>query len=109
MKFLKGVVIVMGIAIAVGIGILGYVIYKRSGALIAQEEEPAPPLAEQGALPAFPPASLGLPAGSRVQKMVVSGGRLVVSVVVPEQGERIVIIDLRSGAELGSIGLEEVP
>lgn len=107
MQVLKGVVIAMGVAIALGIATLGYVLVQRGGRLAAGDASAARSSASEAARAgSFAPISLGLPEGSRVEQMVVSGDRLVVSILVPEEGQRIVVIDLESGAELGTVSLE---
>ena len=62
---------------------------------------------EAAALPAL--GDLGLPAGSQVRRMTAAGHRLILVVAVPEAGERIVIVDLRSGGMVADIGLEGGP
>ena len=41
--------------------------------------------------------------------MTAAGHRLILVVAVPEAGERIVIVDLRSGGMVANIGLEGAP
>lgn len=120
MQVLKVVVVVMGALIAVGIGVIVYTLIERGAEQLADEPEAgAPPAAASDGAPAphlapsppmaFGDVALGLPANSRVQQMVVAGDRLIVSVLVPEEGERIVVLDLSSGAALGSVALEGGP
>ncbi|MCZ6721559.1 MAG: hypothetical protein O7A65_08460 [Proteobacteria bacterium] len=104
MQLLKGIVIAMGLAIAIGIGVLVYVIVVRSGEMI-EDADPA----GEARLPSFAARNLGLPAGSRVDKMLVAGERLILTVLVPDAGQRIVVIDLATGQELGAIRLEAGP
>lgn len=116
MQLLKVVVIAMGTLIAAGIGVIVYTLIERGAEQFAgpaQGNAPgaapasaAPSGAGSVRTPSFGEARLGLPAGSRVEQMVVSGDRLVVSVLVPGEGERIVVIDLSSGRPLGSVALE---
>jgi hypothetical protein len=112
MQLLKVAVIVMGAMIVVGIGILGYTIVSRSSKMISQDAAPtAPaPIEANDPLPAgFASSALGLPAGSRVQTMSVENRRLILVVDVPEAGERVIIVDLETGARLGAIHLEAAP
>ncbi len=119
MQLLKVAVIVMGVMIVVGIGILGYTIVSRSSKLVSDKSaapvaaDPAPEPALPG-VAAPPPAgfassALSLPAGSRVQSMSVEGRRLILVVNVPDAGERVIVVDLESGARLGAIHLESAP
>jgi hypothetical protein len=117
MQLLKVAVIVMGVMIVVGIGILGYTIVSRSSKLVTNDSaapavaEPAPALpGTEAAAPAgFASSALGLPAGSRIQSMSVEGRRLILVVGVPDAGERVIVVDLESGARLGAIHLEAAP
>ena len=117
MQLLKVAVIVMGVMIVVGIGILGYTIVSRSSKLVSDNGAAPAALAPAPALPGtdtVPPAgfassALGLPAGSRVQSMSVEGRRLILVVNVPDAGERVMVVDLESGARLGAIHLEAAP
>lgn len=119
MQLLKVAVIVMGVMIVVGIGILGYTIVSRSSKLVSSDSpasavaESAPALALPGTEAAAPTGfisnALGLPAGSRVQSMSVEGRRLILVVDVPDAGERVIVVDLESGARLGAIHLEAAP
>ena len=119
MQLLKVAVIVMGVMIVVGIGILGYTIVSRSSKLVSSDSAapsaaapaPAPVLPGSEAAPptGFASSALGLPAGSRVQSMSVEGRRLILVVDVPDAGERVIVVDLESGAWLGAIHLEAAP
>jgi len=119
MQLLKVAVIVMGVMIVVGIGILGYTIVSRSSKLVSDKSnapvaaDPAPESALPGAAAVSPvgfaSSGLGLPAGSRVQSMSVEGRRLILVVDVPDAGERVIVVDLESGAQLGAIHLESAP
>ncbi|MGD9537060.1 MAG: pilus assembly protein TadG-related protein [Alphaproteobacteria bacterium] len=107
--YLKVAVVVMGVLIVLGLIGLGYMLYQRSQ---KQAAEDAPALAAASDAPAGAaasapsPASLGLPRGSRVTRMTTTDDRLVLSIRVPAEGERIVIIDLRKGSVIGHVALE---
>ena len=117
MQVLKVVVIVLGALIALGVGVIVYTLIDRGGDQLTQPEQPAPavgaaaPAVSAARVPAneFGATALGLPQGSLVQQMVVSGDRLIVTVRIPAEGEKIVVIDLASGRTLGSIALGAVP
>ena len=114
--YLKIIVIVLGVMIAAGLVVIGIKLVEKSGELAeltgdegadATGEADSGAVAEATALPAL--GDLGLPAGSQVRRMTAAGHRLILVVAVPEAGERIVIVDLRSGGMVANIGLEGVP
>ena len=119
--YLKIIVIVLGVMIAAGLVVIGIKLVEKSGELAeltgdegaaatgeaATSEADAVAVAEATALSAL--GDLGLPAGSQVRRMTAAGHRLILVVAVPEGGERIVIVDLRSGGTVANIGLEGAP
>ena len=119
--YLKIIVIVLGVMIAAGLVVIGIKLVEKSGELAelsgdegadatgeaATGEADAGAVPEATALPAL--GDLGLPAGSQVRRMTAAGHRLILVVAVPEAGERIVIVDLRSGGMVANIGLEGAP
>ena len=114
--YLKIIVIVLGVMIAAGLVVIGIKLVEKSGELAeltGDEGAAATGEADSGAVPeatALPAlGDLGLPAGSQVRRMTAAGHRLILVVAVPEAGERIVIVDLRSGGMVANIGLEGTP
>ena len=114
--YLKIIVIVLGVMIAAGLVVIGIKLVEKSSELAeltGDEGTASTGEADSGAVPeatALPAlGDLGLPAGSQVRRMTAAGHRLVLVVAVPEGGERIVIVDLRSGGMVANIGLEGVP
>ena len=115
--YLKIIVIVLGVMIAAGLVVIGIKLVEKSGELAELSEDDgttatddwgASALSEATAsLPT--PGDLGLPAGSQVRRMTAAGHRLILVVAVPDAGERIVIVDLRNGGMVASIGLEGAP
>lgn len=119
--YLKIIVIVLGVMIAAGLVVIGIKLVEKSGELAELTgdegtdatgeadtgEADAGAVPEATALPAL--GDLGLPAGSQVRRMTAAGHRLILVVAVPEAGERIVIVDLRSGGTVANIGLEGAP
>jgi len=110
---LKVAVIVMGVLIVIGLVGLGYMVIQKLGKREAEGE--AAPVVASATTETGQPAvvnvgahlqSLGLPKGSTVGAMQTSEDRLVLTVRVPEAGERIVIIDLRKGTVIGHVALE---
>ena len=114
--YLKIIVIVLGVMIAAGLVVIGLKLVEKGNELAeltGDEDEAATEEADAGAMPAATPlpalGDLGLPAGSQVRRMTAAGHRLILVVAVPDAGERIVIVDLRSGGAVANIGLEGTP
>ena len=114
--YLKIIVIVLGVMIAAGLVVIGLKLVEKGNELAeltsddesaAMEDADAGAVPETTALPAL--GDLGLPAGSQVRRMTAAGHRLILVVAVPDGGERIVIVDLRSGGMVANIGLEGAP
>ena len=114
--YLKIIVIVLGVMIAAGLVVIGLKLVEKGSELaeMTSDDEGAVPeradagvVPEAAALPAL--GDLGLPAGSQVRRMTAAGHRLILVVAVPDAGERIVIVDLRSGGMVADIGLEGAP
>ena len=112
--YLKIIVIVLGVMIAAGLVVIGLKLVEKGSELAeltseddAAAADDAGAMPEAAALPAL--SDLGLPAGSQVRRMTAAGHRLILVVAVPEAGERIVIVDLRSGGMVANIGLEGGP
>ena len=109
MQALKALVIIMGVLIVVGTTVVVVTIYNR---MTAQDEPPptAGGAAPSGfgapeSLPAFGTAEVSVPDGCRVMEMVPAGERLLLRLGSIERCNRILVVDLRSGALLGSIAL----
>ena len=105
--YLKIIVIVLGVLIAAGVAVIGVKLAEKNDELA--ERAGAAPADAEDATVAAPTAirrGLGLPAGAQVRRMAVGAGRLVLAVVVPGAGERIVIVDLRDGRTVAEIALE---
>ena len=114
--YLKIIVIVLGVMIAAGLVVIGLKLVEKGNELaeLTDDEGDAGEVgtgADLAPAPAALPAlgDLGLPAGSQVRRMTAAGHRLILVVAVPEAGERIVIVDLRSGGTVANIGLEGGP
>ena len=114
--YLKIIVIVLGVMIAAGLVVIGIKLVEKGdelAELTSEDDEAGADDAlsdtwpEATALPAL--GDLGLPAGSQVRRMTAAGHRLILVVAVPDAGERIVIVDLRSGGTVANIGLEGAP
>jgi hypothetical protein len=109
MQALKALVIVMGVLIVVGTTVVVVTIYNRMNRLgeaaPAAQTVAAPP-APAGVAPiAFGDARVPIPDGCRVVEMVPAGERLLLRLGSIARCNRILVIDLSSGAALGSIDL----
>jgi hypothetical protein len=110
MRALKALVVFMGILILGGMGLVAYAIVKRVG-------QPAPPprATDQASATApvagkpFGPVEIALPPGARIARTSTSEGRLIVELELAGGGERLLLVDLASGALLGSIDLKLSP
>ncbi|WP_142850078.1 hypothetical protein [Telmatospirillum sp. J64-1] len=108
-KAIKTLVLVLGLLILVVLGLLGYTLYSRSTQILA--EDTAPGAAE---LPERAPAQrasavssrvfgeveLPVPAGGRLAEMTLAGELVVLRVETPD-GERVVVVDPRTGTVNG--------
>ena len=113
--YLKIIVIVLGVMIAAGVVVIGLKLAEGTKELgeISQKanDEAAPETAQASAPPAagVPLRDLGLPSGSQVRRMMTADRHLVLTISVPNAGERIVIIDLPTGALISNVSLEGTP
>ena len=103
---LKVAVVVMGILIVAGLVVIGVKIIQKSNEA-AESLSVATVDAPEAAPAPFKVSidQLGLDAGARLQSMDVEGERLVLRVSDGEAGDRVVIVDMNSGAVLGEIAL----
>ena len=107
MQALKSLVIGLGILIIVSIGLLGWGYYQKlatphgatDAAAGAAAGSPQPP----ASVAAFGDIRLSLPAGCGITEMQPSGDRLFLRLGPSGPCERVVVLDVRSGAILGSV------
>lgn len=110
MAMLKGLIIFMGLLIVVGVGVIGVTIFNRMNKPKVEVSETAPavvappvavaPLAQ---LPAFGGAVLNVGAGCEIAETRADAGRLIVRTEGPGTCRRIHILDLATGASLGTL------
>jgi Family of unknown function (DUF6476) len=103
MRGLKSLVIVLGIVLLGGMVTLVAAIVWRGS------HPPAPETASSrspGSAGRPFESSLALPAGAAIASIEAAGERLVVHVVLPDGRHLLTIIDIRSGARLGTIELQ---
>ena len=91
MRALQAAVVVMGILIVAGVVVIVVTMVNRMG-----QRPPA-------GLPAFGEVPLTLPAGARVVWATVDGGRLVIHIQGAGDAARFEVVDLATGARLGSV------
>lgn len=93
MQTLRILVIIMGALILAGIAVIGTEIYKR----ITDPERRA---ATERALHPQPQAPVTLPVGARIGEMVSAGNHVIFRVSLPEEGERLYLLDPRTAAAI---------
>jgi hypothetical protein len=89
MAALKLLVIVMGALIVVGVGVLIYGLAARLD----------PPRAGYG------DAKIALPVGAQVVGMTAAGDRLVLRLALPDTTERLLVLDIARGRQIGTLEL----
>lgn|ERR1700688_146573 len=116
MQPLKALVIVMGILIAAGMTVVGYTIVKRASnpealrhTRAAAERGLQSPAQGMAAAQPYGPVALTLPQGARILRTSPAGRRLIVELELAGGGERILVLELESGALLGTIDLKPQP
>lgn len=113
MNALKALVIGMGLLIVVGLGLLGYGVYRNSQHLAAGK--PTPPAksvaaelpsrgASGGPSPAYYTVDLPIPAGTRLDQMAAAGNRVILRFTGVD-GDRILVVDPQNGQVAGTISL----
>jgi hypothetical protein len=99
MRGLKILVVVMGIMLIVGFTVLVAVVAARmprsgSSSITAR---------------AFNGSAIDIARGARIEAMAAGTDRLVLALALPEGGRQLLIIDLATGARLGTIELHTSP
>jgi hypothetical protein len=95
MRALKVLVVVMGVLIVIGFtaliaGIAGKLSRDRPGASV---ERP------------FGATAIDIPSGARIEAMTASPNRLILELALPGGERQLVVVDLATGARLGTIEL----
>jgi Family of unknown function (DUF6476) len=98
MRALTVLVIVIGIVIVIGFGVVAAVIAGR----MAERERAA-------AVHGFASSTIDIPRGTRIEAMTTASDRLIVDLALPDGGRRLIILDLATGARLGTIELRATP
>ena len=94
MKFLKALIVIMGVMIIVGFAVIGVEIYKR------MTDPSRADTADRVVVPTakIDEVGLDLPAGSRMSDPVAAGNRVLFRVTLPDGADRLYVMDPRSGA-----------
>ena len=96
MRALKILVVVMGVMLIGGFALLVAVVVGR--------------LSRGGNIPrSFAAATIDIPRDARIGAMAAGTDRLVLELVLPEGGRQLVVVDLATGARLGTIELRAPP
>lgn len=130
MRLLKTLVIAMGLILVVAFGALVIIVMNRMNApkpqpaasvVVPTPPKPAPAVAETPATPLPPLAgqslpqhftpsfgeqSLVLPPGARISDFSAGGDRLVVRIIMADQTQQLVVVDLNTGAMIGTLNIE---
>ena len=130
MRLLKTLVIAMGLILVVAFGALVIIVMNRMNApkpqpaasvFVPTPPKPAPAVAETPATPLPPLAgqslpqhftpnfgeqSLVLPPGARISDFSAGGDRLVVRIIMADQTQQLVVVDLNTGAMIGTLNIE---
>jgi hypothetical protein len=93
MRGLKTLVIVMGVMLIVGVVGLVVAIATR--------------LAHRAPAPAFSAPPITLPHGSTIETMSIGSDRIVLQVDLVDGSVQLIVIDLATGRQLGTIPLQE--
>ena len=115
MQALKGLVIFLGVVIVAGIVVLAVTIGQRATKLVAEgsADGKAAAATEAADVPAAAPAAkvrfgdreIDLPDGSEVIAMLAEGDRLMLRLRLANGRQRILVLDLETGKQLGSFRL----
>ena len=95
MRTLKVLVVVMGIMLIGGFAVLVAVIAGR--------------LSYKGGTPRSFAAALEIPRGARIEAMAAAADRLVLAMQLPEGSRQLLVIDLITGARVGTVELRAAP
>ena len=98
MRALKVLVIVLGVMIVAAAGLVVYGVVNKLGDLAG---------VDKAAVRSFGERSIELPPSAEVKTFVVEADRLVIHLILADGGERLLILDLETGQQLGTIMLQK--
>jgi len=102
MKAVKSLVIFLGVLLFAGLGVLGWGLSTKT------HLKNAPPSSGTAAVTEFGSIPVPVPAGARVEQMVVSGDRIVLR-LTGAGAERLIVLDPAQGRVAGSFQLSPEP
>jgi hypothetical protein len=104
-RALKILVISLGVVIIAGTAVVVGTIIHRIG----ERGEPGDRNAPRGgaAGPAFGDVRIDVPRGSRIEQSHVVDDRIILRLSTREGATRLLVIDLKTGREIGRIGVHE--
>ncbi len=114
MRWLKFIVILLGLLIVCGVALLGYGFFKKSSQPdwkpFARSEQPAPAITpsvpehkRRGPLPVFGDIKLDIPPPCHIASIQPERQRLYISLSPVDICNRIIVIDIADGRILGTI------
>ncbi len=114
MRGLKALVIIMGALIVVGFAVVVVTLVNRSGVNSSASRDSAPSPRTQATTPYK--TRIPIPAGSRITETSAADGRLIIRLTLGDSAAgtagaagaaRILVIDLATGRQIGTIDLPE--
>jgi hypothetical protein len=96
MRALKALVVVMGIMLIGGFAVLVAAIIGRVSHRVSPSRS-------------FSTTAIDIPREARVEAMTTGSDRLVLDLLLPEDRRQLIVIDLTTGARLGTIELRALP
>jgi len=126
MRLLKTFVIVMGVVLVLGFAALIFIVVTRINAPKPEKAQttsaPPPPAPQPAPAPiALPPLgatlppqftpnfgeqAIAIPAGARLSDFSAGGERLVLRLILEDQSQQLMVVDLNTGALIGTLRLE---
>lgn len=106
MKFLKALVIGMGVMIIAGVIAVGYGLYRQVSGTAKLVEPQVSGQAQQqpaGIVVPFGEREIALEKEERIVEVTYPDGRIAVRIAARDGSERIVLFDLATGQQTGSI------
>ena len=96
MRALKTLVVVMGIMLIGGFAVLVAAIMSR----VSRTGSPSRP---------FTATAIDIPREARIETMTAGSDRLVLDLLLPDNRRQLLIIDLTTGARVGTVELHPMP
>jgi hypothetical protein len=98
MKAIKALVAFMGVLLIAGLGLMGYGFYSKAGQSGAKSRAPVVAAVQEGS---FGTITVPVPAGGRIEQVLVAGQRVVLR-VTGAGPERFIVLDPGDGTVAGN-------